>query len=233
MSNTAQQKKKKPTHVGSTQKFTQVHDIIDDVVVLDGGNACLLIEVQASNFALLSQDEQNARIFAYASFLNSLSFPVQIVIQSTKIDISSYLRLLDSHMQQPTLHSSLSEQQNQALITQIKLYKDFIAELVKVNTVLDKKFYIVVPYSYLEKGIGGAATVAQGKKGHANFVEQAKTTLHTKANAVLGQLARLSLRSKVLEKEELIKVYYDMYNQQRSTPEQLSAGIHTPVIMTP
>src|ERR1035437_3399966 len=80
----------------STQKFIDITDIADDIVILGGGNACLVIEVSATNFALLSPDEQDAKIYAYASLLNSLSFPIQIVIRSKKIDISNYLKLLDT-----------------------------------------------------------------------------------------------------------------------------------------
>ena len=115
----------------TTQKFTEIENIEENIVILSGKNACLIIEVNATNFALLSKEEQDTKIFSYASLLNSLSFPVQIFIRSKKLDISSYLKLLEAQSGQT---------QNQLLSTQIKLYGDFVRELVKVNTVLDKKF---------------------------------------------------------------------------------------------
>src|SRR6266550_3126397 len=72
----------------TTQKFTEIVDFIDNIVVLEGGAACMIIEITASNFALLSRREQDTRIFAYASLLNSLSFPIQILIRNKRIDIS-------------------------------------------------------------------------------------------------------------------------------------------------
>src|SRR5665647_506424 len=79
----------------TTQKFTEIQDVVDDIVILTGGNACLVIEVTATNFALLSAGEQDSKIYSYAALLNSLSFPIQILIRSKKLDITSYLKLLD------------------------------------------------------------------------------------------------------------------------------------------
>src|ERR1035437_2545217 len=131
----------------STQGFIGIKDIVDDIVIQEGGCACLVIEVSATNFALLSPEEQDGKIYAYASLLNSLSFPIQIVIRSKKLDITNYLKLLDVEK---------DKTQNTALAKQIGLYRDFVKELVKVNTVLDKKFYVIIPYSSLEKGASGA-----------------------------------------------------------------------------
>src|SRR3972149_765819 len=133
--------------LNSTQKFIEINDIFENIVVLAGGNACIIIEVQATNFELLSVEEQDAKIYSYSALLNSLSFPLQIVVKSKQVDISSYLN---------SLSIEAKKTQNQALSKQIEMYKDFVAELIKVNTVLDKKFYIVISYSALEKGALGA-----------------------------------------------------------------------------
>src|SRR5579872_4236805 len=79
---------------GSTQAFTEILDIREDIVLMKGGNACLLIELQATNFALLSSEEQDAKVFGYAGLLNSLSFPVQIVIRSKQLNIMPYIASL-------------------------------------------------------------------------------------------------------------------------------------------
>lgn len=196
----------------TAQAFTEIQDILDNVVLLRGGNASLVIQVQASNFSLLSQEEQSAKIAAYASFLNSLSFPIQILIRNKKIDISSYIRLLNHELESTkTLHPTLTPEQNKLLMDHISKYRDFVQELVKTNTVLDKQFYIVIPFSYLEKG------VAMPK----DFAAAAKTALNAKADAVLSQLNRLSLRAQKLEKEELIKLFYDAYNQHQTSADHI------------
>lgn len=187
----------------STQKFIEVTDIVDDIVISDGGNACLIIEVEATNFALLSPDEQDAKIYAYAALLNSLSFSIQIVIRSKRQNISNYLKLLE----QERLNSK-----NQALAGQIGLYKDFVAELVKVNTILDKKFFIIIPYSSLEKGIGGAKEQTGISSSQSTFIIGAKASLHSKAESVLNQLRRLNLKADILGREKATKLFYEIFN---------------------
>lgn len=189
----------------TTQKFTEIVDIVDDVVVLENGNACMVIEVTASNFALLSKREQDGKIYSYAALLNSLSHPIQIVIRNKRVDISSYLKTLDEQQRQT---------QNPLLANHIKLYRDFVQQMVRVNVVLNKMFYIIIPYTSLEAGIGAVAT--SKKKGDAAkqvLVEQAKKTLEVKAESLLGQLRKLAVAAKVLGQEELIKLFYDIYNQ--------------------
>lgn len=214
MSKSVQKKK------ATTQKFIEIQHIDEDIVVLSGKNACILIEVNATNFALLSKEEQDTKIFSYASLLNSLSFPIQIFIRSKKLDISSYLRLLDTQAE---------ESQNKLLSSQIKLYRDFIKELVKVNTVLDKKFYIVIPYTYLEKGVSAAKSTAKSIP-EDTFFSQAKAALHSKAEGVHSQLARLNLRAKTLGEEELTKLFYEIFNRDTVETNQISDELKTRII---
>ena len=139
------------------------------------------------------------------------------------MDISSYLKLLDAQA---------NSTPNQLLAQQIKLYRDFVAELVKVNTVLDKKFYICVPYSYLEKGAASSAARTMDKKSQKGeeFVSQAKTALHSKAESLHSQLARLNLRAKTLEKEELIKLFYEIFNDDDVETHQVSDNMSSPFV---
>jgi len=205
----------------TTQKFTEVEKIEDNVVVLSGKNACLIIEVNATNFALLSKEEQDTKIFSYASLLNSLSFSIQIFIRSKKLDVTSYLKLLDDQARQS---------QNQLLSSQIKLYRDFVKELVKVNTVLDKKFYIVIPYSFLERKTTTANQNQKKTISEDNFLTQAKASLRSKAETIHSQLARLNLRAKTLQKEELVKLYYEIFNGYPVDSSQISDEINTPIV---
>lgn len=208
MNNSAQKTK------ATTQKFIEILDIIDNVVLLASGNACLVIEVQATNFALLSQEEQNAKVLSYSSLLNSLSFPIQVFIRSKKIDISSYLRLLDDEVQ---------KSQNQLLKNQIKLYKDFVQELVKVNAVLDKKFYIAIPYTGLEGGI---------YMSRNNFFLSAKAKLATKAESLHAMLRRMNLSAKTLNKEDLVKLFHEIYNGDFEQIGQIAQNIKYPFVKT-
>lgn len=197
MANTAQKSNT------STQKFIEIIDIVEDIVITNGGNACSVIEVQATNFALLSAEEQDAKIYSYAALLNSLSFPIQIVIKSKRLNISSYLKLLETEKQ---------ASKNPQLANQIGLYRDFVEELVKVNTILDKKFYIVIPYSSLEKGVSGVREQTGVSSSQSFFLVGAKASLRSKTESIQTQLGRLNLKAEVLEKERLVKTFYEIFN---------------------
>lgn len=228
--NSAQKNNKSSIKAGSTQKFTEIEDIKEDIVLLSGGSACLVIEIQATNFALLSKEEQDMKVNSYASLLNSLSFPVQIIIRNKKVDIASYLTHLTERIkkiEEGILPSNdpLSETKQQRLLAYMKNYKEFVSELVKFNTVLDKKFYISISYSYLEKG------PQINVKGN-DFLTSAKATLHTKAESLLGQLLKLSVRAKILQKDDLVKLFYDVYNQESDTPLRLDTMYEKAPIVT-
>lgn len=199
----------------STQKFTEIQEIQENIVILTTGSACLVIEIQATNFSLLSQEEQKAKIFAFASLLNSLSFPIQILIRNKRVDVSSYLKHLDQEIATlssiPAATQGQHKDQHDKKISYLQAYRLFVQDLIKVNTVLDKTFFIVVSFSSLEKGVGGMNM----KKD--DFFLQAKAALRTKAESVLSQLGRLGLRSKILEKEQLIKLFYNIYNDERGS----------------
>lgn len=209
----------------TTQKFTEIVDVFENIVVFSSGNACLVIEVTATNFALLSKEEQDAKVFAYSSLLNSLSFPIQIYIRSKKIDISSYLRLLTQEAKKT---------QNQTLGNRIRQYRDFVQELVRVNTILDKKFYIVIPYSYLEAG--GPSTrqtpVSQNQTQKKTLAGSAKIALDLKVKSLLSQLQRLNLFAKILEKEELTKLFYEIYNGDLLETNQASDNVRSMIVKT-
>jgi hypothetical protein len=207
----------------STQKFTEVVDFIDNVVIFEGGNASMIIEITASNFALLSQREQDTRIFSYASLLNALSFPVQILIRNKRMDITSYLKELDE-----------IEKNSKAtqLKTHIKLYRTFVHEMVTVNVVLNKSFYIVLPYNSLEAGVGGAAQATQKRANQVlDFANKAQRSLQTKASSVLSQLQKFAMSARILEREDLIKLFYDIYNEGAGIQvEQLEKGTNAAII---
>src|SRR4030042_2549336 len=123
--------------IASTQDHLSIEDVRDDLVVMKNANAVMVIQTGAVNFDLLSEREQDAMIYSFGAFLNSLTFPVQIVIRSKLVDISNYLNKLDEAKRKIL---------NPKLTYQIELYKNFIKELVTKGNILDKRFYIVVPH---------------------------------------------------------------------------------------
>src|SRR3989344_2087412 len=139
----------------TTQEFLEIEDIVDDIVIMTNGSAALVIETTAVNFGLLSEEEQDALIYAYASFLNSLSFPLQVVILSKRMDISSYIEFLVRE----------EEKAFEAIAKdRIRNYREFILSTIKENKVLEKKFYLIIPFSVLELGIKDATKTLTGKK---------------------------------------------------------------------
>lgn len=207
----------------STQKFTEIVDIGDSVVVLEGGYACLIIEVTGSNFALLSQKEQETKIVSYASLLNSLTFPIQILIRNKRVDITSYLKELEEQERST---------KNDLLASHIKLYRSFVHEMIRVNVVLSKQFYLVISYSSLEGGVGGAAkSVQKSPSSGKDFTTTAGKALETKAQALLPQIQKLAVSAKVLQKEELIKLFYEIYNSNESMgATMVGEDVNTPII---
>lgn len=210
----------------TTQKFTEIVDFIDNIVLLDGGSACTIIEITASNFALLSRREQDMRIFAYAGLLNSLSFPIQILIRNKRMDITNYIKELDE---------IIESTKNPQLKSYIKYYRTFVHEMVTVNVVLNKAFYIVIPYSSLETGVTGASqTIQKGQKTKSQneiFADNAKKSLQSKCDSVLGQLQKFAMSARVLEREDLIKLFYDIYNDGVGLEVgQIESGINAAII---
>lgn len=206
----------------STQRFTEIIDIIDSIVLLQGGNACLVIEVTASNFALLSKKEQDAKIYAYASLLNSLSFPIQIIVRNQRVDISSYLK---------TLEELEKHTKNEMLATHIKLYREFVHQMIKINVVLNKEFYIVITYSSLEQGATGVTkATTKGNIATQAFAQAAHQSLSSKSENLISQLRRLALSARVLEKDELVKLYYNIFNQDNLQIAQVAEDIDTPMV---
>ncbi|MBI4097464.1 MAG: hypothetical protein HY426_00305 [Candidatus Levybacteria bacterium] len=200
----------------TTQKFTEIEDIVEDLVVLSGGKACMVLEVVATNFALQSKQEQQAKVLSYASLLNSLSFPIQIIILSRRLDISAYVKLLEQQAESAP---------SQALSDHIRLYKDFVGQLVQKNTVLDKKFYIAISFSFLERGAEGITDV----KNKAALIADARKLLHSKTASITQELLRIGLKSKILEKNELVQIFYEIYNSEGGRVN-VSEGPNSPFV---
>lgn len=197
----------------TTQQFTEIDTVVDDVIFFQGHNACLVIEVNAINFSFLSSEEQDSTIEAFASLLNSLSFPIQILVATKKLDMASYLNRLKN--EEINTH-------NQMLKKQINLYRSFVQELIKVKTVLDKNFYVCLSFSELEEGIVQLSSMVGSKQNKSDFYTKARAALRSKAESIYSQLGRLGLKANTLEKDELIKLFHDIYNPGSSYSNDLA-----------
>jgi len=204
----------------STQEHLDIEDIQDGIVILRDGSSCLVIATTAINFGLLSEKEQEATIYAYAGLLNSLTFSIQVVLRSQRKDISGYVKLIKRVEEKET---------KKEIKIQIQKYRQFIKETVAKNEVLDKKFYIVIPMSALELGVKQALTSAFAIKklpfDKDYILQKAKTNLYPKRDHILRQVARLGLKAKQLNTQELIQLFFNIYNpevkgQQLTTTEQ-------------
>lgn len=178
----------------STQDGLIVKDIRDDLIFLKDGGAALVLQTTAVNFDLLTELEQVAIISAFGQTLNSLSFPIQIVIRSQRLDITSYLRLLNM---------AISTQANPLLSKLMEKYRSFVQSLIKQNEVLDKHFFIVIHISSIELGVFS-------KK--EDIAKKAKTMLAPRHEQIARQLSRVGLKTTQLGTKALVLLFYNIYN---------------------
>ena len=188
----------------STQEHLDIEDVQEDLVILKSGWISMVLSTSSVNFDLLSETEQDTTIYAYAAFLNSLTFPLQVLIRSKKADISSYFQHLED---------AEASQLNPDIKAQIKKYKEFISSIVSEKTVLDKEFYLIINFSPLEMGFRGLAKAsAANSKNTKQLLSGAKASLAPKRDHIIKQMGRIGLNVKQLTTQELIELFYDIYN---------------------
>ena len=204
----------------STQSFIEIEEIKDDVVLMKDFSAATVVEVGAVNFWLLSTEEQTSMIYAYSGLLNSLSFPVQILIISKKIDVSTYLDYLEEKINKQTVD---------ILQKRMVGYREFIKSIIKINTVLEKRFFFVVPFSPLEMGISGVNSNSLNKE---YVFTRAKTALYPKRDNLLRLITKIGLRGSILQRQELTELYYNLYNPSATGRRLAPIESYTDVIMS-
>ncbi len=198
----------------STQVFTEIEDIDHDIILFVDGSCALVMATTAVNFSLLSEKEQEAIIYSYAGLLNSLSFPIQILIRSQYKDITAYLQLLEEQER---------KQKNPKLAQSIHHYRTFVAATVKEKDVLDKKFYLIIPFSNLELGTSPKLLLGNKKTGlpyaKSYIFEAALTVLIPKRDQFVRLLGRIGLKANQLNNEQLVKLFFTIYNPGSPSPE--------------
>lgn len=195
-----------------TQKHLDIAEIRDDMVILKDGTVRAVLLVSSINFALKSQDEQEAVIQAYITFLNSLNYPVQIVIQSRQMNIDNYLESLSDYRKKT---------ENELLKVQIDDYTDFIKELVDLGEIMQKRFYVVVPYDPLRdeqksffQRFQEVLSPSSAAKLSRKQLDDRLEKIDRRVSHVLGQLRSMNLDAARLDTESLIELYYNAYNPE-------------------
>lgn len=195
-----------------TQKYLDVAEIRENVVVLKDGTLRSVIMVSSVNFALKSGDEQQAMVQSYMQFLNGLEYPIQVVIQSRKMNIDGYIEALDKQRDTIT---------NELLKTQIQDYKSFIIDLVEIGEIMQKRFYVVVPYDPATdktKGFFAKLTEAITPASQVNLskkqFEERRDALRQRTMLTQGGLSGMGLNAVILDTQSLIELYYTIYNPE-------------------
>ena len=208
----------------SSQSFIPIKTIQNDTVILKDGSLRAVLTVSSLNFALMSEDEQNAIIYRYQEFINSLDNSIQIVVQSRRLNIKEYLRLLDSKK---------IEQPNELLTTQLKECAEFVKTLTETTSIMVKNFYIIVSFYKLEalkrggaigkiKNILWSKTTKQEKN---EIFLQEKDQLWRRVEFVQQVLRGAGVRVVPLKTAELIELYYSLYNLDLAEKMQLAANV--------
>ena len=198
----------------SSQEHLDIYAIKDHLVFLKDGSAALVLKTTAINFNLLSEEEQDATIYAYAGLLNSLSFSVQILIRSQRKNISDYLNLIDTRIQSVP---------SQKVKEQLLAYRQFVKSLVKENRVLEKKFFIIIPFSVIELGLTKSSfnpftKSPQRPPYDLSYIEEkASIVLYPRRDHIIRQFARIGLKASQLTTSELVTLFFTIYNQGSSS----------------
>jgi len=206
----------------ATQRFLPIAEIHNNTVVLKNGGLRAVLQTTSINFNLKSEEEQNSLIYGYQSFLNSLEFPIQILIRSKKLDIDDYLS---------NLQEMKEKQENPLLKEQTAEYQEYIEKLVEYADIMEKKFYVVVPVDaptgtkigFIDRFLSHIFpddSISKLQTRQKNFKDLRKK-LTQRVNQVEQALMSLNIRSKELNSKELIELFYQSYNPITARQEKL------------
>lgn len=222
--NSVQEGKKKSQPALGTQRFLKIAEIRDNLVVLKNGGLRAILRTSSINFNLKSEEEQNAIIISYQSFLNSLEFPIQILIRSKKLDVDNYIEKI----------KKIGEKQTNPLLQhQTTEYADYIQKLVEYADIMEKDFLVVVPYdparavgvNFLQKFLQNLSpqdSLSEIKKRHAEFEHLAKG-INQRTSTVKAGLENCGLKTEQLDTKELIELFYNIYNPEVSRNEKIKS----------
>ena len=210
---------KKDIPDNSTQRYLPFSQIRENIIIMKDGSSRVVMRCSPINFLLKSTEEQDSIIISFQRFLNSLSFPIQIIVRSTKLDIDSYIA---------NLKDRAIKQQNPLLQNQTYEYIEYLKKLIEVAQIMKKEFYIVVPFDEVEwESVKDTSFFSSFKSFMASISwadditkirEQIRTFSKTKkwlinrSNQIKTSLENIWIKAKALNKKELIKYITDYYN---------------------
>jgi type IV secretory pathway VirB4 component len=219
---------------GNSLDLVDIREIKEDVVIMNNGSMHQVIMVGGLNFALKSDSEQTIITQAYQNFLNGVAYPLQIIIHSRKVNISKYIE---------TLRARKDTEPSPILQNQIDEYADFIDGFVKKNAIMEKVFFVVVPYypltalpnakttsgmfSFLGKKNDAKAEAAKQQEkneGDETVFKDNLAQLSQRTTQVTNGLLAIGLEVEVLTNEQLVELFYNFYNPQ--TIERQNVPLH-------
>ncbi len=212
--------KEAKAEAAATQAYLNIAEIKDGVVILKDGTMRAVLMTSAINFALKSGGEQDSIIYGYQRFLNSLTFPVQILVQSRQLDLDYYLAKLQKRA---------DEEQIELVKLQILEYSEFINRLISVTNIMDKRFFVVVPfYPQGTEQLKGIAKLfatkkplnEEAKEKEDSFVKS-KVQLMQRVEQIASGLGAMGLRAATLNSEELVELFYSIYNPSTAVKQRL------------
>jgi len=197
-----------PNQKAATQNFVPIKDIRENVVIKKNGEMLMVVLASSVNFALKSLDEQRAILQQFQNFLNTIDFSLQIYVQSRKLNIDPYLEILNG------LNKN---QDNDLMRIQLQEYIGFITKFTGEYDVMSKSFFVIIPYSptklNVSKGfskfLGGSSS--GGSNSDQQF-EEHRLQLEQRAAMVVQGLAGVGVRTMTLQKDDLVELYYHLYN---------------------
>lgn len=216
-----------PTSPNSTQNSLLIAEVRDGIVIMNDGSFRSIVMVKSINFDLMSPQEREAVEYSYQGFLNSLYFPIQINIRSSKVDLGPYIEKLDKIR---------TEHDNMLLALLMEDYINFMDQLSQQTNIMDKKFYVIIPYfpaadlqktldasKGLIKGVSKMFSSKPAQQVVINEIDlgKAKDELRNRVQAVLGGLMQCGIQGLPLDTQELIELYYDNYNPDTATRQPL------------
>jgi len=211
--------KKKEHPDNSTQRYLPFSQIRDNIIIMKDDSARLIMQCGAINFLLKNTDEQDWIIISFQRFLNSLEFPIQIIVRSKKLDIETYLSKLSDRA---------VKQENSLLQNQTYEYIEYLKKLVEVAQIMKKEFYIIIPFDENEnksvrdtsmiwvfkefwQSINGSVDILKIKSQIKNFSKMKKGLL-SRSNTIKTGLENIWIKGSVLTKSELVRFLTDYYN---------------------
>lgn len=209
----------------STQAYLPISEIKEGVVVMSDKSLRAVIIVSSLNFALKSDQEKDAIIVSFQEFLNSLDFPIQILATSRKLNLDNYLS---------DVEKLSGKQQNPLVKIQTEEYLAFLNELLTYSNIMEKRFFVVVPYfsSGVDIAKGIPNPFAKKEEAPKTSFDDAKRFLSERIESVIAGLSSVGLRCVALGTEDLLELYYTVYNPETAKSEKIKGAkdIDVPIV---